>query len=129
MKRSSERILTTHAGALPMPRGLREALIAKDEGKAYDAGALDQQIQEAVDDVVQKQIDSQVDIVTDGEESKRSFHIYMRQRLGGLAPRQYKPGERSTMTYGADLAAFPEYFQQRGNRVGDSVCVGPIAYT
>src|SRR4051812_21690862 len=105
MKRSSERILTTHAGALPMPRELRETLIAKDEGKPYDEAGLEQQIQQAVNEVVQGQFNSHVDVITDGEESKRSFHIYMRQRLGGLAPRQYKPGERSTTTYGADLAA------------------------
>jgi 5-methyltetrahydropteroyltriglutamate--homocysteine methyltransferase len=129
VKRSTDRILTTHAGALPMPRELRETLIAKDEGKPYDAAKLEEQIQGAVDEVVRRQFESAVDIITDGEESKRSFHIYMRQRLSGLAPRKYQPGERSTMTYGADLAAFPEYFAERGNRAGDSSCVGPISYT
>src|SRR5712692_7896673 len=129
MKRSTNRILTTHAGALPRPPGLRDMLIAKDEGKPYDAVALESGIQNAVNDVVQKQLDCGLDIITDGEESKRSFHIYMRPRLSGLADRVYKPGERSTMTYGADFAAFPEYFKERGNRAGDAVCVAPIAYT
>ncbi len=129
MKRSESRILTTHAGALPMPPDLRQMLIAKDEDKPYDAEALERRIQKAVDEVVQKQRQCGLDIICDGEESKRLFHIYVRRRLSGLAERQYEEGERSTMTYGADYLAFPGYFASRGNRAGDSVCVGPIKYT
>jgi 5-methyltetrahydropteroyltriglutamate--homocysteine methyltransferase len=129
MNRSTDRILTTHAGALPRPPKLREMLLAKDDGQPVDEPELETLIQSAVDGVVQKQIDCGLDIITDGEESKRSFHIYMRPRLSGLTDRVYKPGEHSTMTYGADYLAFPDYFKSRGNRVGDAVCVGPLAYT
>jgi 5-methyltetrahydropteroyltriglutamate--homocysteine methyltransferase len=129
MNRSTDRILTTHAGALPRPPDLREMLIAKDDGKPVDEAALEAAIQAAVDDVVEKQLDCGLDIITDGEESKRSFHIYMRPRLSGIEDRVFKDGEQSTMTYGADLLAFPDYFKNRGNRAGDAVCTGPLTYT
>ena len=73
MKRSTERILTTHAGSLPRPDDLRDMLIAKDEGRAYDQAAFATRVRRAVAEVVQQQLESGIDIINDGEESKRSF--------------------------------------------------------
>jgi 5-methyltetrahydropteroyltriglutamate--homocysteine methyltransferase len=55
MRRSTDRILTTHTGSLPRPAELHEALIRRDRGEPVDAAALDAQIGDAVADVVRRQ--------------------------------------------------------------------------
>jgi 5-methyltetrahydropteroyltriglutamate--homocysteine methyltransferase len=72
-----------------------------------------------------------LDIINDGEESKRSFTTYARERLGGVVERALKPGERVlAQIYGRDAKEFPEYFAGRGNLAGrEAVCIGPLTYT
>ena len=66
MRRSTDRILTTHAGSLPRPDDLREMITAKDEGRPYDPVALAHRVQGAVTEVVQMQINCGIDIINDG---------------------------------------------------------------
>lgn len=131
MIRSTERILTTHAGALARPDDLRDMLIAKDDGKPYDRPAFERRVTAAVAEVVQQQVAAGLDIINDGEESKRSFTTYARERLGGVQLRDLKPGERVlAQIYGRDARQFPEYFAGRGNLAGrEAICVGPLTYT
>lgn len=134
MKRSTDRILTTHAGSLPRPDDLREMITAKDEGRAYDPEALAQRVQRAVTEVVQMQIESGIDIINDGEESKRSFSTYARERLGGYEERPPTPEELPSMISGRDMQEFPEYFASRGGFGGAAAntrqvfCNGPLRY-
>jgi len=44
MQRSTERLLTTHIGSLPRPADLRELLLARDQGQAYDVEAFDRSV-------------------------------------------------------------------------------------
>jgi methionine synthase II (cobalamin-independent) len=81
MRRSTERILTTHAGSLARPDSLRALLTAKDEGQLYDASALAVQTRNAVAAVVRQQVAVGLDVVNDGEQSKRNFTTYARERL------------------------------------------------
>jgi 5-methyltetrahydropteroyltriglutamate--homocysteine methyltransferase len=130
MRRSTERILTTHAGSLARPDGLRALLTAKDEGQLYDASALAVQTRSAVAAVVRQQVGVGLDVVNDGEQSKRNFTTYARERLGGVEERVLRPGERVlAQIYGRDAAEFPEYFAGRGNMAGrEAVCTGPLTY-
>jgi 5-methyltetrahydropteroyltriglutamate--homocysteine methyltransferase len=130
MRRSDERILTTHAGSLARPDGLRALLVAKDEGQPYDAAALASQTRAAVAGVVGDQVAVGLDVVNDGEQSKRNFTTYARERLAGIEERVLKPGERVlAQIYGRDAAEFPEYFAGRGNLAGrEAVCTGPLLY-
>ena len=130
MKRSTERILTTHAGSLARPDDLRDLLVAKDEGRAHDAAALAARVRAAVAEVVGQQVAVGLDIVNDGEESKRNFTTYARERLGGVEERTLAPGERVlAMIYGRDAREFPQYFAGRGNLAGrEAVCRGPLTY-
>jgi 5-methyltetrahydropteroyltriglutamate--homocysteine methyltransferase len=73
MKRSTERILTTHVGSLSRPDALVPLLTAKDRGQPYDHEAYTTLVREAVNDVVRRQTEAGVDIVTDGEQGKASF--------------------------------------------------------
>src|SRR5215211_694723 len=67
MKRSTDRILTTHVGSLARPHELLDTLKEKENGRPYDADLLARQITEAVADRVRHQVESGIDIVTDGE--------------------------------------------------------------
>ncbi|MHB8574705.1 MAG: cobalamin-independent methionine synthase II family protein [Dehalococcoidia bacterium] len=130
MQRSTERILTTHAGSLPRPDELRALLTARDEGQPYDTAAFEGVVRTAVAEVVRRQIASGVDVVNDGEESKRNFTTYARERLSGWEERSRSPEAPLAMIYGRDQAEFPEYFAGRGNMAGrEATCVGPLVYT
>ena len=83
MKRSSERILTTHVGSLPRPADLLDVVQAKEEGKPIDEKAHAARLRAAVGKIVRKQIDLGIDIIDDGEFGKPSFVSYAHERLGG----------------------------------------------
>ena len=130
MRRSTERILTTHAGSLARPDDLRELLVARDTGRPYDQVELASRVRRAVAEVVKQQVAVGLDVVNDGEESKRNFTIYARERLGGVEERALAEGERVlAMIYGRDALEFPEYFAGRGNMAGrEAVCKAPLTY-
>ena len=116
MKRSTERILVTHAGSLPRPEDLWEMLIAKSNDRPYDREIFAMRLRSSVAEVVKKQIDCGIDIVNDGEFGKHSFSDYARERLGGYVERAPDPDERPPAIFGRDLADFPEYFSSKGGR-------------
>src|SRR5215470_4770199 len=130
MKRSDGRILTTHAGSLARPDELRAMLTAKDDGRPFNRAALDSHVRNAVIEVVHQQVAVGLDVVNDGEQSKRNFTSYARERLGGIEERAVKPGGRPlAQIYGRDAAEFPEYFAGRGNLAGrEAICVGSLTY-
>ncbi|HEY1362257.1 MAG TPA: cobalamin-independent methionine synthase II family protein [Xanthobacteraceae bacterium] len=100
MKRSTERFLTTHTGSLPRPDDLIRMMYAKEEGVPVDRAALAARVRAAVTEVVQKQVQSGIDIVNDGEMSKPSYATYIKDRLAGFG------GSGNTFVY-QDLAEFP----------------------
>jgi 5-methyltetrahydropteroyltriglutamate--homocysteine methyltransferase len=87
MKRSTDRILTSHAGNLPRPLDLWQMLLDRDAGKDVDEAALERRIREAVAEAVRRQVAAGIDIVNDGEQSKRSWQTYASTRLAGLEQR------------------------------------------
>jgi 5-methyltetrahydropteroyltriglutamate--homocysteine methyltransferase len=134
MQRRTERILTTHAGSLPRPDDLWAMLLAKDEGRPCDRAALEARVGRAVAEAVRQQIASGIDIVNDGEQSKRSFSTYARERLAGLEELPPRPDERPANISGRDMQEFPEYFAARGGFGGAAAnarqifCTGPLRY-
>ena len=94
MKRSTERILTTHTGSLPRPDDLIRTMFAREEGVPVDPSALAARIRSAVADVVGKQVQAGIDVVSDGELSKPSYATYVKDRLTGFGgashPLQYQ---------------------------------------
>jgi 5-methyltetrahydropteroyltriglutamate--homocysteine methyltransferase len=134
MQRSTERILTTHAGSLPQPDDLRDMLMAKDDGRPYDQAAFATRVRSAVAEVVRQQMASGLDIINDGELSKRSFSTYARERLSGLEECPPTVDEPPSMISGRDMPEFAEYFVNRGGFGGASAnarqvfCTGPLKY-
>ena len=84
MKRSIDRMLTTHTGSLPLPKTLRRGLTAKRRGETYDQRSFDAELAGAIDAVVRRQVEVGVDVVNDGELSKTSWNDYVVHRIGGL---------------------------------------------
>ena len=87
LQQNTDRIQTTHIGSLPRPHRLLDAMKAKYSGQPYDPTAFQQALRVAVADVVRKQVDCGIDIVTDGEFSKPGFFTYIRERLEGFESR------------------------------------------
>ena len=105
MKRSTERILTTHGGSLPRPPELQALIKPMQDGQEYDAKALDHEVHNAVADAVRKQADAGIDIPSDGEQGKAGFLLYGNQRMSGFEQVAIQPGE-SPRTVRRDQAAF-----------------------
>ena len=133
MKRSADRILTTHAGSLPRPHDLLDLMKARLSGQPYDPAAYDQRVRSAVADIVKKQVETGIDVVSDGEQSKPGFFSYVGERLDGLEPR---PGKK-TGYFAAEVKTFPEYYEDYfkqamlGGTVAPFVplvCTGSIKY-
>src|SRR2546428_9982971 len=133
MKRSTDRILTTHVGSLVRPPGLVELMRAKDSGQAYDHEALAARVQSAVRDVVHQQVETGVDIPSDGEYGEPSFSGYVNERLSGFERRPRDPQESPLLNWGRDRQLFREFYEEYDRATGSAsgypvVCTGPIAY-
>jgi 5-methyltetrahydropteroyltriglutamate--homocysteine methyltransferase len=124
VKRSSERILTTHVGSLPRSQAVTEVLFARENGTLKDASAGNATITAAVQDVVTRQVGVGIDVVSDGEMSKISYATYIADRFSGFAgdtPRE--PGQ--------DLVEFPGLLKKLAERGATAKyrrprCVGDI---
>jgi 5-methyltetrahydropteroyltriglutamate--homocysteine methyltransferase len=134
MKRSTERILTTHVGSLIRPAPLQEFLRAKQAGKPYDHAAYEICLASNVADVVREQAKLGIDVVSDGEFGKSiSWSQYVLERLSGFERRPIKPGG-NPFTRGVDRERFADFYAELDAREAmattvEAVCVGPIAYT
>ena len=134
MKRSSERILTTHVGSLARPHELLETMRAKEHGEPYDPELLEEQVRAAVASVVRRQADCGLDVVCDGEQGKVSFIQYLGERLGGIEPSEESAALAPSWQLEVDL--FPEYYASYFGKyssaissLSTAICTGPITYT
>ena len=141
MKRSEDRILTTHVGSLIRPPEIKEHLLAK-QGDEYDAVAHRRSLAKTVAEVVRQQTAAGVDIVSDGEFGKGiSWSQYVLERLGGFERRLLEASDADPYASGADRDRFPEFYREMdaadaqtsrsdgGAVKSESICVGPITYT
>jgi 5-methyltetrahydropteroyltriglutamate--homocysteine methyltransferase len=118
MKRSDDRILTTHVGSLARPAGLAAMLEARAEGKLRDLTEFHAECQQAVSAIVKQQVEAGIAIVSDGEQSKDNFATYVRQRLSGFGK------EELSMPITLDERDFPRYkFDLKL-----APCTGPIEW-
>jgi 5-methyltetrahydropteroyltriglutamate--homocysteine methyltransferase len=134
MKRSTDRILTTHVGSLIRPPELQASLRARQKAEGFDQQAFDRRLTASVGDIVRQQAATGIDVVSDGEFGKSiSWSQYVLERLSGFERRPFKPGT-NTFQRGADRERFAAFYAELDAAEGmatsmDSVCVGPISYT
>ncbi|HXV81287.1 MAG TPA: cobalamin-independent methionine synthase II family protein [Candidatus Binatia bacterium] len=136
-----ERILTTHVGSLARADSLIPLLQLREHGQPYDRKELAKLVREAVMDVVRKQVEAGIDIVTDGEQGKPSFYGYIVERFSGFERKPAARGkERSPRAAGREYLAFPDYYawseriaepfggRGGGRGHGVDICTGPVSY-
>ena len=123
MKLSIDRILTTHTGSLPRPLDLTAMLEAWDSGASPDRQTFGTRVRAAVAEVVRNQVESGVDVVSDGEQGKVGYSTYVRHRLTGFE------GEGS-VTNRSDWADFPAAASRQStpSTVSRPACDGPIEW-
>ena len=102
MKRSEDRILTTHVGSLPRPPALRDLLVGQDRGEGVDAAVLAREAEAAVRHVVRKQVEAGIDVGNDGEQPRVGFSTYPARRMRGF-------GGESKRRMARDIAEHPDY--------------------
>ncbi|MDA0238939.1 MAG: cobalamin-independent methionine synthase II family protein [Proteobacteria bacterium] len=141
MKRSEDRILTTHVGSLIRPDEIKQHLLAK-RGDDYDADAHNKSLTKCVAEIVRQQAAAGVDVVSDGEFGKGiSWSQYVIERLDGFERRFLADDEPDPYAKGADRERFAEFYAEMdaedakdarsdgGAVKAESYCVGPITYT
>jgi len=128
MKRSTERILTTHTGSLPRPADLLPLIQAMEKGTGAPA-AFGIRVRSAVAEIVRAQVEAGVDIVNDGEMGKPSYATYVKDRLEGFE----QGTQPEPFTGPADMADFPEYRERYNLRRAAAAlvrpkCVGEVSH-
>ena len=123
MKRSSERILTTHTGSLPRTAKVVELLLAEERQPGARKAELQAAVHEAVAGVVRKQIECGIDIINDGEQGRTDYTVHVLKRLTGFEGESAAPmgtGEPEFPELAEILKHFASPFQHR------PACNGPV---
>jgi 5-methyltetrahydropteroyltriglutamate--homocysteine methyltransferase len=134
MQRSTDRILTTHVGSLIRPDALLAYIRPLQAGQPYDAAAYASCLKSSVADIVRRQAEAGIDIVSDGEFGKSiSWSQYALERLSGFEKRPL-PADSNPFAQGADRERFSEFYEELDGKqqyatVNQAVCTAPIEYT
>ncbi len=113
------KIHTTHVGSLPRTQDVVDFIFARENGKAFDQGAFDACMADAVAETVRKQVEAGIDIVSDGETSKISYATYVKDRYTGFS------GD-SPRNAPADLKMFPGFLQRLADDGGTPQYARPM---
>src|SRR6516162_9771670 len=125
MKRSIERILTTHTGSLPRPPQVVELMLQEQNNPGAKAAELKAAVRRAVADVVGKQVACGLDVINDGEQGRTDYTTHVKDRLTGFDGPSSPPlgtGEPDFPELSAMLAYFASPFQHR------PACSGPVKW-
>jgi 5-methyltetrahydropteroyltriglutamate--homocysteine methyltransferase len=142
MKRSTDRILTTHVGRLERPDDITRVMEANGHSRPRDP-AFTARLAQAVNDVVRQQAETGIDVITDGEFGKLSWIAYQHSRLSGyelkplpaagrFAPRGRDRSEFATFYSELEAPGRTYFFKSPGSDSAldvEWVCTGPLAYT
>jgi 5-methyltetrahydropteroyltriglutamate--homocysteine methyltransferase len=126
MRRSRDRILTTHTGSLPRPADLDQLIADREAGAAVDQAAFDKRVEQAVGDIVASQLASGVSVISDGEMGKAGYSTYVKDRLTGF-------GGTGRPLAIAEMIEFPEVFEAMSGRsaarrvMNYPGCDGPVS--
>lgn len=125
MKRSIDRILTTHTGSLPRTAKVVELLMAEQANPGARRAELQAAVGEAVAGVVRSQIASGIDIVNDGEQGRTDYTVHVMDRLTGYEGESAAPmgtGDEEFPELAQLLKQFASPFQNR------PACNGPVTW-
>src|ERR1041384_3402598 len=118
MRRSSQRILTTHAGSLPRPEKLTGLFVMRARGEPGSAEDTAAAGREALRASVPKQAEAGVDVGNNGEQQRDSFFLYLKERLTGLGGTWQRPSR-------ADVDRYPEFKKRWIEQTSSKARVSP----
>jgi len=125
MKRSTDRILTTHTGSLPRPDDLVAMVEGRDQQSISHDEAFERRVAQAAREIVQQQVAAGVDVVNDGEVSKVGYSTYVTERITGFdGPNRPSPPQ-------VEAADFPDFYRTRMTATASlqrPVCTAPITW-
>ena len=129
MRTGMDRILTTHVGSLPRTDAVVALLEQRESGAAIDAANFNQVMGKAIADIVRRQVDIGIDIVSDGETSKISYATYVKDRLTGFS----EEGSTELSRPHLDMQPFPDLQRKMALLTGKRkfkrvACIGPVRY-
>jgi 5-methyltetrahydropteroyltriglutamate--homocysteine methyltransferase len=134
VKRSRDRILTTHVGSLTRPSEIIDFMRARASNQPYDEKGFAESLRSGVAEVVRKQAESGVDVISDGEYGKSGFAAYINERLIGFERKPSNPNE-PRVSRGKDRADFAAFYQEydrmtTAGRVDTArwACTGRVRY-
>ncbi len=131
MRRSTERMLTTHTGSLPRPEALTQFYVARDRGKAVDMAALASAGRRATRASIRNQAAAGIDVGNNGEQPRDSFVLYLRDRLTGLGGSWERPSRADVDRYPAFEKRWVEHASNEDKVSGVSAlpkAIGEISY-
>jgi 5-methyltetrahydropteroyltriglutamate--homocysteine methyltransferase len=128
MLASRERILTTHCGSLPRPPQLSDLLLRQEAGERVDEVLLRREAMAAVASVLERQIGVGIDVVSDGEQPRVGFSMYVPQRMTGFGGEAARPVPRDIEEFPLFRAMREARFARR-NRIGrPPKAIGEVRY-
>ena len=119
MEVNLKKISVTHVGSLPRKQEVVDFIFARENNQKYNQDDFDNVMNKAVLETVKKQVDSGVDIVSDGETSKISYATYVKDRYNGFS------GD-SPRNPPADLKLFPSYLKRLADDGGTPTYARPM---
>jgi 5-methyltetrahydropteroyltriglutamate--homocysteine methyltransferase len=118
MRRSVGRILTTHTGSLPRPPHLTSLYVRRARGEGIDAGEIAEAGRQALRAIVPKQLEAGIDVGNNGEQTRDSFFLYLKDRLTGLGGTWQRPSR-------ADVDRYPEFKKRWLQQAATQATVSP----
>jgi 5-methyltetrahydropteroyltriglutamate--homocysteine methyltransferase len=125
MKRSTDRILTTHTGSLPRPQRVVELLFEQQKNPTAHDAEFAKAVDAAVAEVVRKQVEAGISVINDGEQGRPDYTVHVKDRLSGFEGESAPPlgtGEPEFPELSQLLAQFASPFQHR------PACSGPVGW-
>ncbi len=126
MKQSVDRILTTHTGSLPRPPDMLGLLVEEQQARLSERAQLDSSVRAAVQEVFNRQVETGLNVVNDGEQGRVDYTVYVKDRLTGYDGESTPLGGMTSDVEFPELAEllkpFASPFQVR------PTCTGPIEW-
>jgi 5-methyltetrahydropteroyltriglutamate--homocysteine methyltransferase len=130
MRRSEERILTTHTGSLPRPAELTRLYVRRARGESVDPSELERLGHQALRDIVRRQMMAGVDVANNGEQQREGFFLHIRHRMSGFGGAWQRRTRADALRYPVFRRIMEEQFAAREavSNMGPPKAVGEVRY-
>jgi 5-methyltetrahydropteroyltriglutamate--homocysteine methyltransferase len=130
MRRSEDRILTTHTGSLPRPAELTRLYVRRARGESVDAAEIDRLGHAALREIVRKQQMAEVDIANNGEQQREGFFLHIQRRMSGFGGSWQRFPRADALRYPVFKRIMEEQLASREavSNMGPPKAVGEVRY-